>query len=128
MKISARKDLQAHREIAYVAINRSADAAREALSPWSAAQSDVYRVKVAEAKEILSQAEVESDATRWPFLTAEAAASGLALADLAHSVLAQNQRWLTASAEIEAWRISTKNRVRDSVIVADMQAASQLTR
>ena len=72
-------------------------------------------------------ADADPDPADYPFLSAEAAARGVALAVIVGEVQAAIALWLSAGAQVEALRVAGKAAVRAGTTRAEREAAADAT-
>lgn len=97
------RDLDALRTALIVGVDASAEDVRQRILTPGAGQALVYSAKLDEARAVLSGEDKPT-----PFLTAEAEARAVTVADLAPLVVAAAKRWAQAGAAIEVARVRAK--------------------
>lgn len=102
-------------------IDAAAEATRARFITPGAGQAMTYLRKEAEAAAYLSDA-----AAPVPFLTAEADATGVAVADLAATVAARAAAWAAIGPRIEAARLAAKQAVSAAANAQAMQQATMV--
>ena len=109
------------RNLACARIDATAEQVRMQYITPGAGQALTYQYKAAEAERYASDA---SAAT--PFLTAEAAARGMTVADLAAEVSAQVAAWIAIGSGIEAARMGGKRAVAEAQTIGAIAAAANV--
>ena len=102
-------------------VDAEAEAFRAQFITPGAGQAMTYLRKEAEAAAYLAD-----DTVPVPFLTAEAAATGVTVAALAAAVAAQAAAWLVVGPAIEGARIGAKKAIVQAGNIAAMHAAAQV--
>lgn len=108
--------------IAGARVDQEADAFCLRFVTGGVTQSMRYQQKLAEAKGWRPNA----SAANFPFLSAEAAATGQDMAALVASVLAKAAEWLVIGAKVEAARLKAKADIRAAQSAAEIHTASQV--
>jgi hypothetical protein len=117
----AEVDLDAVRNALYAKIDSAAEDVRARFVTAGSAQAMIYLKKEDEARAV-----VWGQSKPTPFLSAEAAATGVTVANLAALVVAKADAWAAKAAEIEALRRRAKARVAQAINIAAMHAAAQV--
>ncbi len=99
-------------------IDAAAESVRSRFLTPGAGQAMTYARKESEAR-----AWAADDGVATPFLSAEASARGMAIADVAFEVLAQADAWVIIGAEIEARRMAAKGSVATASTVGGIVTA-----
>lgn len=102
-------------------VDAEAEAFRSQFITQGAGQAMTYLRKEAEAAAYLAD-----NTAPVPFLTAEAAATGVTVAALAAAVSAQAAAWLAVGPKIEGARIGAKKAIAQATNIAAMHAAAQV--
>ncbi|MBB4858254.1 hypothetical protein HNO88_001573 [Novosphingobium chloroacetimidivorans] len=109
-------------KVSYAAsIDADADKVRSMFITNTPGQMATYLQKEAEARRVLA-----GDTSDTVFLSAEAAAIGVSVADLAAEVVAQADQWRPLGAAIEAARRKAKVAVANATNLAELAAAAKI--
>ena len=111
-------DLDVLRETAAASIDAQAEAMRQSILTPGAGQAMTYQRKEAEARAW----SLDND-TITPFLSAEAGARGLTIADLAAEIIQLADAWVAVGAAIEGLRMGAKAAVRRAANLGAIVAA-----
>lgn len=114
-------DLDILRSTAKAQIDAQAELVRQDFLTPGAGQALTYQRKEAEAREWLAD-----QRTSVPFLSAEAAARRLPLADVAAEVVRLADRWTQAGAEIEGRRMHAKTALAEAKTLGAIVQASKV--
>jgi D-alanyl-D-alanine dipeptidase len=117
----AEVDLDAVRGSLYAKIDAAAEEVRARFVTPGSAQAMIYLKKEAEARAV-----VWGQSKPTPFLDAEAAATGVTVADLAALVVTKAEAWDAKAAQIEALRRAAKAAVAQADNIAAMHTAAQV--
>ncbi|TCP30685.1 hypothetical protein [Sphingomonas sp. BK235] len=118
---TAQLDLEVLRTFACRKVDQSAEALRMRFLTPGAGQAITYTRKEAEAR-----AWSIDNSVAVPFLTREAAARSMTLADLAAEVISQADAWVMVGAEIEGMRMGAKTSVAAAETFGAIVAAAEL--
>ncbi|MTH94876.1 hypothetical protein E1297_02430 [Roseibium sp. RKSG952] len=118
MKISLSGNFEARKAAALAEIDRRAEAARLAQITDGAGQSLTYQRKLAEALDLDG-----GGPGPWPHLTAEVGVTGPDEASVAAVIIAQNNAWVAASAQIEGLRMAAKKQAREATTQTQLDTA-----
>ncbi|MBB4860381.1 antitoxin component HigA of HigAB toxin-antitoxin module [Novosphingobium chloroacetimidivorans] len=111
-------DLDGIKAVAAARLDQAAEAFRLQFITPGAAQAMTYQTKAAEAVAYLAD-----DTAPVPFLSAEAQACGMTVADLALEVSARAASWTVIGAQIEALRMSRKLTIQQAANLAEIAQA-----
>jgi hypothetical protein len=114
-------DLDVMRAMLAAEIDRQAEAVRQRFLTPGAGQAMTYQRKEAEARAWLADSTVAT-----PFLSAEATARGMEIADLAAEVVQLADAWTEIGAAIEGVRMGAKAAVGTAATLGGMVAAAQV--
>jgi len=114
-------DLGVLRETAAASIDVQAEAMRQSILTPGAGQAMTYQRKEAEARAW----SLDNDAAT-PFLSAEASARGLTIADLAAEIIQLADAWVAAGAAIEGLRMGAKAAVGRAANLGAIVAAGKV--
>ncbi|WP_343526954.1 hypothetical protein [Sphingomonas sp.] len=115
------RDLDALRAALIVGVDATAEDVRQRILTPGAGQALAYSMKLAEARMVLSGGD---DPT--PFLTAEAEARGITVAELAGQVADAAARWAQAGAAIEAARARAKRALFQAATLGGLIQAARV--
>lgn len=115
------RDLDALRAALIVGVDASAEDVRQRILTPGAGQALVYSAKLAEARAVLSGADEPT-----PFLTAEADARSITVAEMAAQVVAAAARWAQAGAAIEATRACAKQELFQAATLGGLIEAARV--
>jgi hypothetical protein len=105
-------------------VDSEAEKVRARFITIGAGQAMTYTYKLAEAREFVQQD--EPTAADFPFLNAEAIATGTPIAQIAALVLANAEAWSMVGAKIEGARLAAKAAVQAATNVAQIASASMV--
>ena len=114
-------DLDALRDASAVKVDAEAEVIRQGVLTPGAGQAMTYQRKEAEARAWL----IDNDTTT-PFLTAEASARGMTIADLAAEIIQLADAWVAIGAAIEGLRMGAKAAVGRAANLGEIVAASKV--
>lgn len=120
--IVAEINLDPLRDFASAQVDEDADAFCLRYVTGGVTQSMRYQQKLAEAKAWRTG----GDPANFPFLAAEAAATGQTIGALAATVLAKAAEWLAIGAKVEAARMKAKADIASAQNAAQIHAAAQV--
>lgn len=120
----AEVNLEPVRQQTYGKIDDQAEAVRAKFITIGSGQAMTYHRKETEARAF--DAATDPVATDYPFLNAEATATGIAIADVAAAVLAQTNAWVVIGAKIEGARMAAKKAVAAAADIPAMVAAATI--
>lgn len=118
MHVQQFKDIENALEHYLALADRTAEERRERFITTFSGQSMTYEAKYQEAKRY-------PQGNRWPFLEAEATATGSTVSEVAASVLEARTKWEEIGAEIEGSRLKAKKAIRSATTSAAMYSAVQ---
>ena len=95
------------RTLAMERIDRLACEARARYITTGAGQEATYQIKADEAAGYIAAGR-PADTSSWPLLSAEASATGITVNELADTVIATRQQWISLAAMIESRRMGGK--------------------
>lgn len=124
MKLNLTKNLDAIREAACAHVDEQAEVARRQYVTPGAGQAMVYLQKRQEAEAVCANPSI--DPAQVPHIAAEAAVYGLTLLDQAAIVLTMSEAWAVASTSIEMKRLTTKDAIRASSSVFEIDRLKQV--
>jgi hypothetical protein len=127
MALGITKPLNTVKESSLVLIDSYAGLARQRYLTTVPGQDISYATKLEEAKAYIA-AGYPSDASPYPWVALEAAATGDTPAERADFILATANYWNTKGAEIEAARITGKQNVNAATTIAAVYAITQTTK
>jgi hypothetical protein len=122
------EDLQLLKESAYIHIDDAAEKIRLKYVTDGAGQAMTYQLKATEADAYIT-AGYPADVTPYPFIEAEASATGQTATAVANGIIAQRDAWVVIGSQIEAIRLGGKTSVTNATTVDEIQGvvASTLT-
>lgn len=118
---TATPDFTGFRDYLLGQIDDGAEATRQKFITGGSGQAMTYLHKEAEAR-----AYEADNAVATPFLTAEAAATGVTVAALAATVAAQANAWASIGPKIEAARLAAKKEVKAGTTLLAMHTPAQI--
>ena len=114
-------DLDVIRSASLAGIDAQAELVRQSILTPGAGQAMTYQRKEAEARAW----SLDNDTTT-PFLTAEAGARGMTIADLAAEIIQLADAWVATGATIEGLRMGTKAAVSRAATLGAIVAAGKV--
>ena len=120
------ENVQAHQATAFNRIDQSAERARLRHITGGIGQALVYQEKAEQAVDYIA-AGYPSDLSSYPYLQAEANATGKDSTQIANDILTQRSMWIAIGADIEEARLRGKKAVREATDIDSITVARDAT-
>jgi len=124
--VAAYSNLQEYREQAFTKIDDAAGRARSRYVTTSPGQDAVYTLKAADAESYKSKG-YPHDTTKYKFIEAEMAATGMSAKDVADMLIQIKSQWILLAAGIEQVRLSGKNLIKTKTTKEEIDAITSQT-